>query len=104
MHDELIKWALGAAGSAVMFVGGLVVYLVRIAYGIGQSAKAIEAKLEKLHDIEKKAEQVPLIRTELDTLADAMTEHRRKTDSDFRELRRSVYGRSSPGLNGLGEE
>lgn len=104
MTADLVKWALGACGSGIVCVGGLVAYLVRLAYGIGQSAKAIESKLERLVDIERKAEEVPVIRAELDTLADAMTEHRRKTDSDVRELRRAVYGRSRPDHNGIGEE
>ena len=104
MSEETVKWVIGSAGSAGMIVSGLVVYLVRLAYGIGQSAKAIESKLEKLTKIEERAERVPVIETKLEQLANAQTAHRAKTDSDIKELRRAVFRSSNPDFNGTCHE
>jgi hypothetical protein len=96
---------LGALGGIVVVLGGLMAWLMKIAFSIGSSARVIEHMREDLVDMKKHADQVPLIKRELDAIADAMSEHRKKTDSDIRELRRSVYGRSSPHwTNGEGEE
>lgn len=104
MAPETLKWLIGGAASSVVVIGGVLGWLMSMVYRLGQSAKTIEQVGKDLLHVRERADKVPIIETKLEQLADAQQAHRAKTDSDIRELRRAVWGRSSPHMNGIGEE
>lgn len=100
-----LQWALGALGGVTVFLCGLVGWLVKLAFDLGRHARAVESLRDALVEMKRAADRVPVLETRAEQLEHVLEAHVRKTDSDMRELRRSVWGRSSPGLaNGDGEE
>ncbi len=105
MTPETIKWIAGGAASSVVVFGGLIAWLMRLVYQLGASAKSIEEMRADLVGMKTNADKVPILETKAEQISEMLHAHIRKHDSDVKELRRAVWGRSSPDYsNGHGEE
>lgn len=91
-----IQWLLGAFGGCVVVIVGAIVVLLRVSFSLGKVAQRIEKVAEDMVEMKTNTAKVPLIEVRLATAEEAWE----ATRSDFKELRRAVWGRSSPGFNG----
>lgn len=93
---HLLEWSVGAAGALAVVIVGAVLFLLRVSFKLGGVAKTVEEVGEKMASIKANADQVPVLTTRLGTVEEAW----RRMNSDVREIRRAVMGRSRPDFDG----
>lgn len=93
---HLVEWFLGGAGALTVVIVGAVLFLLRVSFKLGHTARDIEKVAEEIKSVKANADQVPVLVTRMGTVEEAW----RRTNSDMREIRRAVWGRSQPDFNG----
>lgn len=91
ISPELIKWLIGACGGVIVFLSGLAGLVIRATYKLGHYTARTEAAANKVEQIERLVEKIPMHETRLGILENVVTSIR----SDIKELLRGPR-RSSP--------
>jgi hypothetical protein len=99
-HEQLLTQAVTLLQWLIGMVGGGLVIVLAAAFRAGGHAHELRTSSENLREIKADLKRIP----ELVTAVAMLKEIVGRQQSDHRELRRQVTGRSSPELNNGGEE
>ncbi len=97
---EFLKLTLGLLGGAIVFLCGLVSWLLHLSFKLGTFASEIHEVGKNMIQIKERTDRVPVIEQRIGTLETAWT----RTQDDLRVLRHKTGNPSVPDFNGEAEE